>query len=150
ADMWTFAGFMPTKQGARIARLESLASVNSTLVFFESPNRLSKCLADMITVFGNERHACVARELTKLHEEIVTMPLAELGVKFSDREVKGEIVVLVSPPDTQKTLDAEALLQELLQSMSVSKAATEAAQLTGQSKRELYQKALALKESFDE
>lgn len=104
----------------------------------------------MITVFGNERHACVARELTKLHEEIVTMPLAELGVKFSDREVKGEIVVLVSPPDTQKTLDAEALLQELLQSMSVSKAATEAAQLTGQSKRELYQKALALKESFDE
>lgn len=148
AETWTFDGFLPSKQGARIARLETLANLPSTLIFFESPNRLTKTLTDMVQVFGKSRNACVARELTKLHEEFRTAPLSELEESYRDQTVKGEVVILVAPPEVQDITDTESLLRELLQTMSVSKAAAEAAQLTGGSKRDLYQKALALKDEL--
>jgi len=145
ADTWTFAGFLPTKQGARKSRLESLSTVTSTLIFFESPNRVARTLADMVDVFGRDRAACVARELTKLHEQTYHGGLAELAEKFSEKNVKGEIVIIVAPPEAQVAKDTETLLLELMETMPVSKAATEAALLTGTSKRDLYQQALALK-----
>jgi len=145
SDTWTFAGFLPSKKGARLARLEALSNLPSTLVFFESPNRLSKSLDDMIEVFGATRKGAVARELTKLHEEITTRSLGELADKYHSTEARGEIVILIAPPDTQQVHDVDALLRELLQTMTVSKAAAEAAELTGSPKRDLYQKALALK-----
>ncbi|MGI9352780.1 MAG: 16S rRNA (cytidine(1402)-2'-O)-methyltransferase [Rhizobiaceae bacterium] len=146
SETWIFAGFLPSKQGARIARLRSLATNSSTVIFFESPNRLEKALADMVMVFGGDRIACVARELTKLHEDIRSASLSELADEYAGRSIKGEIVILIEPADDATSLDTEALLIELLQSLSVSQAAAEAAQLTGGSKRELYQQALALKE----
>ena len=148
-ETWTFAGFLPGKQGARMARMRSLAAIPSTLVFFESPNRLKKTLADMVEVFGGDRTGCVARELTKLHEDIRTAPLAELLEGYRDQNIKGEIVILVSPSDSSGNLDAKSVLEELLQSMSVSQAAAEAAELTGKPKRELYQQALAMKENSE-
>lgn len=148
-ETWTFAGFLPTKQGARKARLESLNAIPSTLIFFESPNRIDKCLKDMCDVFGKDREACVARELTKLHEEIKRGSLSELANFFANQKTKGEIVVLVAPATQGEVADAETLLLELMQNMSVSKAAAEAAHLTGKSKRDLYQQALALKEKHE-
>ena len=148
-EVWTFAGFLPTKQGARKARLESLSAIPSTLIFFESPNRVDKSLADMVEVFGEDRIACVARELTKLHEELITGTLSELASIFSDKSAKGEIVVLIAPPLEKEIQDTETLLLELMQSMSVSKAAAEAAVLTGNSKRDLYQQALQLKDKHE-
>lgn len=149
-DTWTFAGFLPSKQGARKTRLEMLADMPSTLIFFESPNRLVKSLEDMIAVFGHARQACIARELTKLHEEIARGSLEELCTRFRDKSVKGEIVIVIAPPREQAIQDTQALLVELMQTMSVSKAAAEAAVLTGKAKRDLYQQALSLKEKHEE
>lgn len=149
SEVWTFAGFLPTKQGSRKAKLESLASMPSTLIFFESPNRIDKSLKDMVEVFGPERQACVARELTKLHEEVSKGNLAELADMFANKNTKGEIVVLIAPPEIAEVQNTETLLLELMQNMSVSKAAAEAAVLTGNSKRDLYQQALALKEKHE-
>ncbi|MEL7428458.1 MAG: 16S rRNA (cytidine(1402)-2'-O)-methyltransferase [Pseudomonadota bacterium] len=150
SESWTFCGFLPTKQGARIAALESRAHSSDTLIFFESPNRLTKTLADMISVFGAERRASVGRELTKMHEEVTTTSLAELATYYGDRTVKGEIVLLVAPSADEQAMDAETLLEELLATLPVSKAAAEAATLTGQPKRDLYQLALLLKERHRE
>jgi len=144
-EIWTFAGFLPTKKGTRRARLQEFAQYHSTLIFFESPNRLEKSLKDMIDVFGPERQACVARELTKLHEEVTRNSLAELQAKYDGQSVKGEIVILIGPPEAEVQHDTETLLRELLEKMPVSKAASEAAQLTGLSKRDLYQQALSIK-----
>lgn len=148
-EVWTFAGFLPTKQGARKAKLEGLSAIPSTLIFFESPNRVDKSLSDMADVFGSERQACVARELTKLHEEVSRGSLSELATSFSERNTKGEIVIIIAPPEIKEIQDTETLLLELMQNMSVSKAAAEAAVLTGNSKRDLYQQALNLKEKHE-
>lgn len=145
-ESWTFLGFLPSKQGARISTLQPYVNSQSTLIFFESPNRLTKTLEDMNEVFGRERMACVARELTKLHEEIATDALSTLSAHFSGKTIKGEIVILIAPETKEKAIDTESLLRELLQSMPVSKAAAEAANLTGQSKRDLYQLALSIKD----
>lgn len=147
AETFTFAGFLPTKQGARQKRLEELSDLPSTLIFFESPNRLAKSLYDMTIVLGNERKASVARELTKLHEEVLTQTLGELYESYEDKNPKGEIVILVEQQASKVIHDVDALLSELLQTMSVSKAAGEAAELTGGSKRDLYQRALVLKDN---
>ena len=143
---WKFCGFLPSKQSQRKTELNKHAAETATLVFFESPNRLQNCLEDMVEVFGEKRNACVARELTKLHETIITEQLGNLACRFSDTKVKGEIVILIAPASEDTIQDTNALLRELLETMSVSKAAAEAAQLTGLSKRELYQAALTLKE----
>ena len=149
SEVWTFAGFLPTKSGARKAKLETLSAIPSTLIFFESPNRVDKALNDMVEVFGPDRKACVARELTKLHEEKATGTLAELAEQYSKNPNKGEIVILIAPTAQQEIMDTETLLLELMQTMSVSKAAAEAAILTGNSKRDLYQQALTLKEKHE-
>ncbi|MEO0330050.1 MAG: 16S rRNA (cytidine(1402)-2'-O)-methyltransferase [Pseudomonadota bacterium] len=145
-ETWTFSGFLPNKQKQRLKTLEAYETAQSTLIFFESPKRLLASLTDMTAVFGQDRQACVARELTKMHEEIATGPLSDLCVRFSERDVKGEIVILVCGVRGEPVQDVKALLSELLQFHSVSSAAAEAAQLTGQSKRELYQLALKLKD----
>ena len=145
-ESWTFCGFLPSKQGARVSTLQAEVNSASTLIYFESPNRLTKTLDDMTRVFGKDRRACVARELTKLHEEIATDTLETLSLHFASKQVKGEIVILIAPETRAQVLDVESLLLELLQTMPVSKAAAEAATLTGQSKRDLYQLALSLKD----
>ena len=147
AETWLFGGFLPTKQVARRKRLEELKDVSATLIFFESPNRLDKALADMGVVLGTVRKAAIARELTKLHEEISCGTLGELATRYSDKKTRGEIVIVIAPPDdASQTHDIEALLRELLEQMPVSRAAAEAAELTGLPRRELYTIALAIRD----
>lgn len=94
-DTFHFEGFLPHKKG-RQTRLRWLAELPHTFVLYESPHRLVRCLDELATVCGAERQACVARELTKLHEEVKTASLRELHAHFSAKDVKGEIVVVVS------------------------------------------------------
>ena len=81
-----------------------LSALPHTFVLYESPFRLVKCLEQLIAVCGEERVACVAREISKLHEEVVTLPLNELLAHFSAKEVKGEIVVVVGGKIEVKTV----------------------------------------------
>ena len=95
-DQFLFAGFLPSRAGARRAKLSDLADVHATLVFYEAPHRINAALKDAWDVFGN-RNAVVARELTKLHEEFARGTLSELIEKFSANEMsRGEMVLLIS------------------------------------------------------
>ena len=94
-DTFHFEGFLPHKKG-RQTRLKFLSEMPHTFVLYESPFRLLKCLDELIALCGAERSACVARELSKLHEEVKTASLAELKEHFSKKDVKGEIVVVVA------------------------------------------------------
>lgn len=94
-DTFHFEGFLPHKKG-RQTRLKFLAELPHTFVLYESPFRLLKCLDELAAVCGAERPACVARELSKLHEEVKTASLAELKEHFSKKEVKGEVVIVVA------------------------------------------------------
>ena len=94
SDTFHFEGFLPHKKG-RQTRLKYLATLPHTFILYESPFRLLKCLDELMAHCGSERPACVAREISKIHEEIKTASLAQLKAHFSSKEVKGEIVVLV-------------------------------------------------------
>ncbi|MEZ4941483.1 MAG: 16S rRNA (cytidine(1402)-2'-O)-methyltransferase [Saprospiraceae bacterium] len=94
-DTFHFEGFLPHKKG-RQTRLKYLAELPHTFVLYESPYRLVKCLGELAEVCGATRMACVARELSKLHEEVKTASLTDLQAHFSAKEVKGEIVVVVA------------------------------------------------------
>jgi 16S rRNA (cytidine1402-2'-O)-methyltransferase len=95
ADQFLFAGFLPARTNARRAKLETLREIPATLIFYEAPHRLAATLKDAVAVLGN-RPAVVARELTKLHEEIVRGNLIDLTKRFSEQQlVRGEIVLIV-------------------------------------------------------
>ncbi len=149
SDTFLFDGFLPAKTTKRRARLKALKAVAATLIFFESPNRLGECLADMAAELGDDRRVAMCRELTKLHEEIRRGTAAELAEAYRDVKTKGEIVLVVAPPDEDDdgALDTDALLTELLATTSVSRAAAEAADLTGLPRRDLYRRALELADS---
>src|SRR5260370_23585465 len=94
-DEFFFGGFLPARSGARQARLNELRSIPGTLIFYEAPNRLAAALSDAHEILG-ERQAVVARELTKLHEEIGRGRLSELATRFSSVEsARGEIVLII-------------------------------------------------------
>lgn len=93
SDSFFFGGFLPPKSGERQKRLKEAASYPATLIFYEAPHRLGKSLADCLKVLGNRKTA-IARELTKLHEEIIRGDLESLSARFEKEEVKGEVVLL--------------------------------------------------------
>lgn len=93
-DSVFFGGFLPSKKGERRKRLEEVKQIPATLVFYETPHRIAKALEDCFEILGG-RKAAVVRELTKLHEEIVSGNLEELARKFSDHKTKGEIVLVI-------------------------------------------------------
>ncbi len=95
SDRFCFEGFLPVKKG-RKTRLESLKEETRTMVFYESPHKLLKTLADMKEYFGEERQACVSRELSKLHEENVRGSLSELMQYYQSNTLKGEITLVVA------------------------------------------------------
>jgi 16S rRNA (cytidine1402-2'-O)-methyltransferase len=153
SDAFLFAGFLPPKEVARGKRLAIFAETPATLIFFESPQRLAVSLAAMASVLGGERKAAVARELTKTFETIRRDTLTALAARFAGEATpKGEIVVLVGPPQAKApdAEDVDAMLAELLETRSVREAATEAAAKTGLPRRELYARALALKGEDDD
>ena len=147
-DTFLFAGFLPAKQGARRARLAELQSVPATLVFFEAPSRLAESLADMAAVLG-EREAAVARELTKLHEEIRRGTPASLGQWAAEAPPKGEMVILVGAPVVLAVTDdvIAAKIQPLLDHMSLSEAAKAVAEMLGVAKGRAYDVGLELKKT---
>jgi 16S rRNA (cytidine1402-2'-O)-methyltransferase len=100
SDSVFFGGFLPSKKGERQTRLQEVKDISATLVFYETPHRLAKSLADCLEILGN-RKAAVARELTKLHEEIVRGDLQELAEKFSEKQTKGEIVLVIDRVNIQ-------------------------------------------------
>lgn len=94
-DSIFFGGFLPSKKGERRKRLEEVRELNATLIFYETPHRIAKSLADCLDILGN-RNACVARELTKLYEEFIRGDLKELAAKFTRQNTKGEIVLVIN------------------------------------------------------
>ncbi|MEQ1950242.1 16S rRNA (cytidine(1402)-2'-O)-methyltransferase [Mesorhizobium sp. CN2-181] len=148
SDTFLFAGFLPVKDGQRRSRLEELKAVPATLVFFESPRRVADTLAAMVDVYG-ARNAAVGRELTKTFEEMRTGTLAGLAEHYAAADTpKGEIVVSVGPPVAETPLDAgdiDRLLLSLAAEMPASKAAAEAARMTGGRKPDLYRRLMDLK-----
>jgi 16S rRNA (cytidine1402-2'-O)-methyltransferase len=152
SDTFLFDGFLPVKDGQRRSRLEELKAVPATLVFFESPRRLADTLAAMSDVFG-PRPAAVARELTKTFEEMRTGSLAELAARYAALEApKGEVVVCVGPPAEKTAADAgdiDRLLLSLAAEMPASKAAAEAARMTGARKPDLYRRLMDLRADAD-
>ncbi|MDY6981461.1 MAG: 16S rRNA (cytidine(1402)-2'-O)-methyltransferase [Pseudomonadota bacterium] len=153
-DRFTFEGFLPAKQAARLATLAELANESRTMVFYEAPHRIVECLADMVQSFGAEREVTLARELTKTFETIVHATLAELleRVQRDANQQKGEIVLVVAGKvAAADEVDAAALhtLQVLLGEMPLKQAAAVAARITGIKKNLLYETALQLKHEKD-
>ncbi len=147
SDRFLFAGFLPNKSAARRTALGELATVPATLVFYESPQRLADSLADMAAVLG-PREAAMARELTKLYEEVRRGPLPDLAAHYEQAgPPKGEVVVVVAPPGAEaeaQAVDVDAALRDALGRLSMRDAAAEVALLTGRPKREVYARALEL------
>lgn len=144
-----FYGFLPARRGQRRKLLEELAGAGATLVFFESTKRLRASLKDMKEVFGPERRVAVAREMTKRFEEVLVKPLGELTAELEARDsIKGEVTVLVEPstkkPGRENEVD-QALIQAL-KHLSVREAASAVAYLTGVKRRQVYARALELKD----
>jgi len=147
-DRFLFAGFAPTKSGARRTFFSEFAPVQATLIFYETGPRLRASLEDMLAVFG-PREAAVTRELTKLYETAVRGTLEQLAVDPKLDEPKGEIVVLVGPgvAEAATELDADRALTEALTRLPPGEAASEVAKALGLNRRELYRRALDLKEA---
>ena len=145
-DTFLFGGFLPPKQAARRARLARLQEVPATLVLFEAPSRLVDSLEDIAQVLG-PRDAAVARELTKLHEELRRGTPAELAQWAAEASPRGEMVVLVGPPLPQAVTDEAiaAKLTPMLFVMSLSDAAKAAADDLGVAKARAYDIGIALK-----
>lgn len=104
-----FEGFLPRAKGARRERLDALSSLSATLVFYESPRRLQKTLAEMVEVLGDHRRAVVAREITKLHEEMVRGTLGELLGHFDETPPRGEVTVLVEGAEEKREWSVEEM-----------------------------------------
>ena len=145
-DRFFFAGFAPNAKGARRRFFEEFADVPGTLVFYESPKRIHKMLADLVHSLGGERQAAVCRELTKRFEEVTRGTLDELAEAFADRTVKGEIVVVVDRARVSAVSDQsmEDALSEALKTMRIKDAATAVSESLGIQRRKVYQAALAL------
>jgi 16S rRNA (cytidine1402-2'-O)-methyltransferase len=151
-DRFMFVGFPPPKSAARKRFLSEMKSAEATLVFFEGPSRLAASLADMAEVFGN-REAAVARELTKKFEETRRGLLVDLAAHY-EREgpPRGEIVVLVGPPSGKPETDADALDAAILGSddgRPLKEIAAEVAETFGLKRRDVYERALQLRDSSD-
>jgi 16S rRNA (cytidine1402-2'-O)-methyltransferase len=144
---FVFEGFLPRKGSAREERLRELATERRTIVCYEAPHRIARTLADLAAAFGAERRVAVARELTKLHEEIWRGTLGD-ACTWAEGEVRGELVVVIdgapdAPPATDDAILA-ALRAELASGASVKDAAATVAGALGAGRRTVYELALTL------
>lgn len=149
SDRFIFEGFLPAKAGARRGRLELLKEEPRTLIFYEAPHRVLESVQDMASLFGKDRHAVLARELTKTFETLKGAPLGELAewIAADSNQQRGECVLLVTgwqAPEGEDAISGEALrvLDLLLGELPVKRAAALAAEITGVRKNLLYQAAL--------
>ncbi len=150
-DRFLFLGFAPNRSAARRRYLEPFAGIDASIVLLESPKRLAKSLADLVAVFG-DREVAIARELTKLHEEVLRDRLSTLAERFADAPApRGEVVVVIGPPERnakpppdQDQIDR--LLRAGLETEKPGVVAVQVASETGLPRRQLYQRAVALKQ----
>lgn len=144
SDRFSFEGFLPARPGAREKALLELAADTRTLVFYEAPHRVADTLDAMAEVFGAEREAVIAREISKAFETFHLAPLAELAawVRADSNQQRGEIVLLVRGAERKQgsELDSEAerVMKLLLAELPPKKAAALAAEITGVNKKALY------------
>lgn len=144
SDKFLFAGFIPNKDKARTEALSKYKDVESTLIFYETANRLVKTLSAASAVFGS-REIAVAREITKLYEECRTGTAAELAEYYTANPPKGEIVLMVAPPEEKKTADYRKALAAELQKNTLKTAVKNITEQYNLNKNEVYQTALELK-----
>lgn len=142
-DRFTFEGFLPSKQAARLKRLKGLKSETRTMVFFESSHRIRDSLADIGGVLGETREMALCREMTKQFETVLRGPVAEIIARVGGdpNQTKGEFVLVISgykAAGEEKLVLALALAQSLLEYLPSSQAARVAAKLHGVPRRELY------------
>jgi 16S rRNA (cytidine1402-2'-O)-methyltransferase len=148
SDRFAFEGFLPAKETARRAQLQTLAKDPRTLLFYEAPHRILETLQDMSVIFGAEREVVVAREITKTFETIKGGSLAEITawVEGDSNQQRGEIVILVRGAvlveDGEISPEQERVMRVLLEELPVKQAAALGAKLTGLKKNFLYQWAL--------
>lgn len=153
-DRFLFAGFLPPKSSARRTAITELAGVRASLVLFESAKRLPALLTDLAAVLGG-REAAVARELTKLFEEVRRGPLPDLAAHYAAAgPPRGEVVVVIAPPAAEAgRADAavvDAALLAALRRLSLRDAATMVADETGWPRRQVYTRALELAQATDD
>ena len=149
---FAFEGFLSVKKNSRFAHLEDVKNDTRTLIFYEAPHKLLRTLQDMLAVWG-ERQITLARELTKIHEEIVRTTLSEAVARYTEAPPRGEFVLVVAGAQPVQapeiTLEAAVpmVLARAAEGMALSTAAKETARETGLKKGDLYQAALAARES---
>lgn len=147
-----FYGFLPTRSEMRKRKLKELKSLPYTLVFYESPHRILKCVADITEVLEANRQLTIARELTKLFETIHTCTLGDalMWLNTDANQQKGEFVLLLSGAETQKNIDvsdqARHTLKLLLEELPLKQAVKLTSGITGENRNQLYTLALSLKE----
>ncbi|KKB96854.1 Ribosomal RNA small subunit methyltransferase I [Candidatus Arcanobacter lacustris] len=145
-DRFMFHGFLENKKIARINQLKELKHYDLSMIFFESPRRLIATLSDMREVFMG-REVAVIRELTKKFEEVITSDFDSAIKHYSAKEIKGEIIIIVSPiyEKQAENQDVEQRLSELLENLSIKDAVSAIDNNSAYSKKELYKMALRLK-----
>ncbi|XSG83165.1 MAG: 16S rRNA (cytidine(1402)-2'-O)-methyltransferase [Methyloligella sp. ZOD6] len=153
SDSFFFAGFLPPKSAARKTRLEELARVPGSLLFYETGARLAAALTDMAEILG-DREAATAKELTKLHEQVARGTLPALAESFTGGEPpKGEFVVIVAPPSqaAKEASDAEivAALENALATESMRDAVQAVTDALGTKRKRVYRLGLALQQGKD-
>ena len=144
---FTFEGFLPQNRKNRRGRLDNLRKEERTMVFYEAPHKLAATLAELAHVLGADRRAVLCRELTKLHEETLRLPLGELAERYSQQQPRGEFVLVVegaAPAPEEVDLGAALARVEQLrgEGLSLKQAAAQAAREMGCSRRTLYERAL--------
>lgn len=148
-NRFLFAGFLPAKAKARDHAIAELSTIRATLIFYESGPRLGAALAALAAGLG-DRDAAVAREISKTFEQTVTGTLAALAERYADAPPKGEIVIIIAPPGDAAPPDqdqVEEQLRDALARLPAAKAASEVAKATGLPRRDLYTRALAMKDA---
>jgi 16S rRNA (cytidine1402-2'-O)-methyltransferase len=149
-DRFMYCGFPPPKQGKRTTWLGELKNTDTTLVFLESAKRLAASLTDMADVLG-DRDVAVVREMTKKFEETRRGKLSDLSIQYQEEgPPKGEITIVVGPPlegDEMSDTEIDTMLKDAMKTERIKDAANMVAAASGRSKRDLYNRALALKDS---
>jgi len=148
AERFSFLGFLPRRSGERRALLARFATVPETLVIFESPRRLAATLGELAECFG-ERRACVARELTKLHEESVRGSLAELAERFAEG-TRGEVTLVVEgapPAEAPRAADLDGEIRVRLARGESPRDVAAALARPGLPRREVYARVQALRDT---
>lgn len=150
SDQFFFAGFLPAKSSAREKALSAFAAIQATLIFYETGPRLAASLATMVLTLG-DRRAVIARELTKMYEEYSADKMSALSERYETAAPKGEIVIIVFPPDKTAVTTAELddFLNHALLGMSVKEAVAQAVTKLGVARNEAYARALDLKGKND-